>query len=386
MKQLTIQYENIEKELTYIFQKRNVKRLFIVGTKSMFQLPFFHMLECILEKLEIKRNCFMGFSPNPKYEEVVESVNAFRQSRSQFLMAIGGGSAIDVAKCVKLFAELNTDQNLLEQVIIPNNIPLMAVPTTAGTGSEATQFAVIYKDGEKKSINYKDGLPQYVVLDPYNLLSLPLYQKKATLCDALSHAIESFWSVHSTPESRLLSKEAITLVLSNMNGYLDNDFNACENMLRAANIAGHAINIAFTTAAHAMSYIITSIYGIAHGHAVILCLPEVWEYMWNHVEKCTDKRGSQYVQFMMVEIAKCMSQDTSEEAIRYLKCLRRKLKFPQLADVSEGQFKKMIQSVNRERLSNSPIYWDLDSIAHVYKNVLREAGYGNTEIYGSIEC
>ena len=100
----------------------------------------------------------------------------------------------------------------------------------------------------------------------------PLYQKKATLLDALCHALESFWSINSTFESKKYSERAIELILENRNQYLKENEDANYKMLEASYMAGKAINIAKTTAGHAMSYQLSMMYGIAHGHAAGLCV------------------------------------------------------------------------------------------------------------------
>jgi alcohol dehydrogenase class IV len=106
---------------------------------------------------------FNGFTSNPLYEDVVNGVQLFNEQGCDLILAVGGGSAMDVAKCIKLYSE--------------RNVPLVAVPTTAGTGSESTRFAVIYKDGEKQSVSHDSILPDYVILEHYALRSLPIYQR-----------------------------------------------------------------------------------------------------------------------------------------------------------------------------------------------------------------
>lgn len=108
-------------------------------------------------------------------------------------------------------------------------------------------------------------------MDASVLKTLPDYQKKATMCDALCHAIESFWSVNSTDKSKEYSMAAIQNVMKHMDGYLANTDEGNAGMLLAANTAGKAINITQTTAGHAMCYKLTSMFSSAHGHAAILC-------------------------------------------------------------------------------------------------------------------
>ena len=192
---------------------------------------------------------FSDFQPNPSYESVVKGVKLFHQKHCDCIFAIGGGSAMDVAKCIKLYSNMNPNKNYLHQKIIPNDVKLLVAPTTAGTGSEATRFAVIYYNGEKQSVTNDSCIPSAVFIDASALKTLPEYQRKATMLDAFCHAIESFWSVNSTEESKLFSKEAITMILSNMDGYLKNKWEQNAAMLCAANLAGKAINITQTTKA-----------------------------------------------------------------------------------------------------------------------------------------
>ena len=222
---------------------------------------------------------FTGFDANPTYEQVLEGVRLFRERGCDALVSVGGGSAIDIAKCIKLFAPMDTDGISPRFVELPraySPLPHIAIPSTAGTGSESTHFAVMYVDGIKNSISHPCLQPDVAILDASLLVSLPDYQKKATLLDALCQAIESYWSVKSSPTSRTYARVAIPLVVNNYEAYLAGSLNASEKMMRAANLAGKAINLTTTTAAHAMSYKITSLYGAAHGHAVALCLPVVW--------------------------------------------------------------------------------------------------------------
>ena len=236
-----------------------------------------HFLESFNRKLTevgIPMIRFSDFQSNPHYESVVEGVKLFRKEQCDSIFAVGGGSAIDVAKCIKLYSDLpgdGSDGSWLKEKAVPNNIPLLAMPTTAGTGSEATRYAVIYYEGEKQSITSESIIPDTVLMDPDVLRTLPLYQKKATMCDALCHAIESFWSVNSNDESKEYSRAAIRGVLQHMDGYLNNTEEGRAGMLLAANTAGKAINITQTTAGHAMCYKITSLFGSSHGHASILC-------------------------------------------------------------------------------------------------------------------
>ncbi|MBR1766792.1 MAG: phosphonoacetaldehyde reductase, partial [Bacteroidales bacterium] len=223
---------------------------------------------------------FNQFGSNPLYEDVVKGVDMFNAYHCDALVAVGGGSTIDVAKCIKLFCRMNPAENYFAQDFADSGVPLVAIPTTAGTGSESTRYAVVYYRGEKQSITHGSLIPDYAILDSSLLATLPLYQKKCTMLDALCQGIESLWSVNSTDESMRYAKLAIEGIMYNWREYIEhNDATAARHIMTAANHAGQAINISQTTAPHAMSYKLSSLYGVPHGHAVALCLPEVWLYM-----------------------------------------------------------------------------------------------------------
>ena len=282
-------------------------RIFLVCRDSVRNLKingYFEKMATTENKRSIIR--FSSFRPNPDYESVKKGVKLFREMGCDCIIAVGGGSAMDVAKCVKLYAYMDPLKNYLEQPVEPNDIPLAVMPTTAGTGSEATQYAVIYYEGKKQSITHESCIPSMVIWDSSVLETLPEYQKKSTMLDALCHAIESWWSVNSTRESQEYSRRALQLILKYKERYLCNDKDGNEGMLEAAHLAGKAINIAQTTAGHAMCYKLTSLYGLAHGHAAALCVAKLWPYMLTHMEKCMDIRGEEYLKDMFAGLGKIM--------------------------------------------------------------------------------
>lgn len=312
---------------------------------------------------------FSDFQPNPTYESVKKAVALYRGESCNSIVAIGGGSAIDLAKCVKLYANMTDDKEYIEQEIVPNVIPLMAVPTTAGTGSEATRYAVIYYQGNKQSVTHTSCIPSTVIFDPSALETLPMYQRKSTMLDALCHAIESFWSVNSTDKSKMYSKEAIQLILENMDGYLANDKTANRNMLKAANTAGKAINITQTTAGHAMCYKLTSLFGIAHGQAAAMCVRKLLPYMSTNMDKCIDTRGIDYLNHIFIEIAGAMGCDSVESMCERFDSIYHSLALPK-ANYTEEDIVALTHSVNPVRLKNHPIALDLETIELLYRQIL----------------
>jgi len=363
-------------QLPAILKEVGCEKLFMVVDSSY---PFLNIKETI-EALPVKeRVMFSDFTPNPLYEQVCNGIELLKSSNCDTILAVGGGSAIDVAKCIKL-AVLAKEGNA---AIIPPlvstrvacdgaKLPFIAIPTTAGTGSESTHNAVMYYEGAKQTVTNDGVLPDYAVLEPSVLKTLPLYQKKCTMMDALCQGIESWWSVNSTEESYEYSRKTIELIMANWRKYIfENDDEAAKQIMLAANYGGRAINITQTTAAHAFSYKITSLYKLPHGHAVAVCLPEIWEYMIEHIDKCIDSRGQEYLADIFAKISKSMGCENPKHAIDTFRqmMVEMELKNP-VANKRDEEIDVLSCSVNPVRLKNNPVGLDRDAIVGLYSIIL----------------
>ena len=369
MEQLILSSENEYAELNGYLADNNICNIFLVCDSAFGFLKIKDYFD-ELEDLGIEITKFSDFQPNPLYESVEEGVRLFKESGAKLIVAIGGGSAMDVAKCIKLYSNMDPSKNYLEQEIVPNDVALLAVPTTAGTGSEATRFAVIYYDGKKQSVADQSIIPSVVLFDESALETLPLYQKKATMLDALCHAIESYWSVNSNDESKEYSKKAVTGILENLDAYLANDRNANRAMMTAAHYAGKAINITQTTAGHAMCYKLTSLYGVAHGHAAALVDTKLFPYMVSHTDGCVDPRGEEYLKKTFEEIALMLGCNTTDEACAKLQSLFDSLELTVPA-AKEEDYAELKTSVNPVRLKNNPVGLTEDVIESLYREILK---------------
>lgn len=368
MEQIIITAECNYKELDTWLQGKN-KVLLVCDTS----FPFLSIKKYFDER-EDRFVKFDEFQPNPLYESVVKGVEVYRREGCDSIVAIGGGSSIDVAKCIKLYSNLPGDGAYgvwLKNEIIPNSIPFLAVPTTAGTGSEATRYAVIYYQGNKQSITSESCIPETILLDSSTLKTLPIYQKKATMCDALCHAIESFWSVNSTEESRVYSRSAIQGVLGNMDGYLMNTEDGNMGMLIAAHTAGKAINITQTTAGHAMCYKITSLFGCAHGHAAMLCDRILYPWMIKNTDRCIDSRGEEYISRMLDEIGQAMGCVDAVAGAEKMTEIFNNLEL-EIPIATKEEYEELKTSVNLVRLKNHPIELTENIIDELYHNILRK--------------
>jgi len=190
------------------------------------------------------------------------------------------------------------------------------------------------------------------------------------MCDALCHAIESFWSVNSTDESKEYSRIAIQGILENMDGYIDNTEKGNAGMLKAAYMAGKAINITQTTAGHAMCYTITSLFGFAHGHAAILCDRVLFAWMIDNMDKCIDPRGKEYLKNTLDGIGQAMGGVDAQYGAEKLSEIFEVLELT-VPEVSEMQYSELKTSVNPVRLKNHPVQLDEGTIDTLYHEILR---------------
>lgn len=327
-----------------------------------------------VESIHIPYVQFSQFSSNPLYEDVCRGVDIFNAEKCDTILAVGGGSSLDVGKCIKLFCKMPKDSLYLKQQFNDSGVKMIAIPTTAGTGSESTRFAVIYYGGEKQSITHDSIIPDVAILEPRVLKTLPSYQKKCTLLDALCQGIESWWSVNSTDISKNYSKVAVETIINNWQAYIfENDDEAAKVVMQAANLAGHAICITQTTAPHAFSYKLTSLFGLPHGHAVAICLPEIWDYMLNHYELCIDKRGHSYLNNVFHDIALAMGQENPIDAIQFFRYMLNELEInnPHAEDL-EKNINTLSYSVNPIRLRNNPVELNQKSIMDIYRNIVKK--------------
>lgn len=348
-------------ELKHLIESYSANKIFLVSGKGSFELSGAkEFIELATKGKSIVR--FSDFEQNPKYEQAVKGKKLFLDSNCDIIIAIGGGSVMDMAKLINVFAanpELDGLEIVKDSSIIQNNgITLIALPTTAGTGSEATHFAVVYHDNKKYSVAHLSLLPKVAGLNSELTLSQPKYLTACAGLDALSQAIESYWSVNANEESQQYAEEAMVLLIQNLEKAVNHPgmFNR-KQVMYGAFLAGKAINISKTTAAHAVSYAFTTYYAIPHGHAVFLTLPEFIEYNSRvTAEDMNDPRGYRYTINSIKNICKILKVDSAFEAKQFLRQLAAdigvELSLIELGVV--GYESKIVDNVNMERLGNNP--------------------------------
>ncbi len=221
---------------------------------------------------EITRYC--DFKVNPRFTDLEGAIGKIRAINPDVIIAIGGGSVIDMAKLSRFFECHNGETFSGKYDKTKDSIPLIAIPTTAGTGSEATHFAVLYEGTTKHSIAHQDIKPDFAILDAALTEKTDAYLTACTGFDALAQAIEAYWNKNATLESDRYALEAIGLLWDSLPLAVKSPTRDIRSkMLKGAYLAGKAINITKTTAPHAFSYPFTMHYGYPHGHAVALTFP-----------------------------------------------------------------------------------------------------------------
>ncbi len=320
---------------------------------------------------------FSEFSTNPVLDELLVGLVCFRNFSPDCMVAVGGGSVLDMAKLINFFGSTQMDPQKYLHRAAPemegNLLPMIAIPTTAGTGSEATRFSVLYKDKTKYSVEHPSMLPDVVILNPGLTESMSPYQAACCGFDAFSQAVESYWAVGSTERSRKYSAKAISLCMQHLEGaVLKSTIEHRRGMMEAAHLAGKAINIAKTTAAHALSYTLTSHYGLPHGHAVAMMLPWVFELNAAVQElDLNDPRGMGFVGPRMDELCAMLHCGSADDVARFLQRLAFRIGLDGAwvggsgADIAEIR-SSMVDHANMERMGNNPrrfVRVDLQRIA-----------------------
>lgn len=311
--------------------------------------------------------------PLPTTETADQLIEELRGADLDGILAVGGGLVIDTMKVVSLgVATESTSRDLLKRAAEVPGEPFrtVAVPTTAGSGAERTPFAVLYADGVKDSVDDPRLLPQTAIIDPLLMRSAPKPVAASAGLDALAHCVESIWACRSTPESQALASDALRVVVESLEAAVSSrSKHAQESLAFASSTAGAAIAVTRTTAAHALSYYLTSIHGVAHGHAVAVTLGALIEVN-GAVEDSTinDPRGVAHVRGAMDTVCRALGIASSTEGHGFVSELLGRLGLARLADEAAGRTvdrKAWVESVNSERLANNPRLLDEGNLLEI---------------------
>jgi alcohol dehydrogenase len=361
-----------------VLKKDSPKNIFLVtGEKSYSSSGSEKIINELLVKYSFHR--FSEFNKNPKIEDVHKGISLFKKNKCDYVIAIGGGSVMDMAKLINVGQAQNKN---IEEIIIKNKKlnscgkKLIVIPTTSGSGSEATHFAVVYINSKKYSLAHTDYLlPDVVFLWPFLTYSLSSYQTAVSGIDAFSQSIESYWSISSNEESKKYATQAIEIILNNLgDAVIKNSLISKNKMIYASYLAGKAINVSKTTGAHAISYYLTSKFNIPHGQAVALTLPLWFEYNTNASEESlNDIRGIKYLKKTMLklgELVKYKKCKYPKECLKlFIEDIGLETKLSRL-NVSEMHIQDIVENTNLERIKNNPFSITKNQLLEFLKNIL----------------
>lgn len=275
---------NASKQLPALLERTGSPSAFLLSDKGLVQTGLPAHVAQLLSERSIACTTFCDVQPNPTVAEVDAAAAAFAASGANTIIALGGGSPMDVAKAVSAVATHGGSIAQYEGAdkLSKGVIPLIAIPTTAGTGSEVTPFCVIVdtERNYKFTVRSESLLPRHVLLDPLLLLSLPMSVAASTGMDAIVHAIEAYLSLEASPYTDAMAEKALSLL-----GGAIQPFTACRSNVGAASamlLGSHFAGLAFARAGlgnvHAMSHPVSAYFHAAHGMANSALLPAVLSY------------------------------------------------------------------------------------------------------------
>lgn len=237
-----------------------------------------------LKNAGMESECFTETEGNPSTDTVVKATEGFKKSKADFIVAFGGGSSLDVAKAVAVLATYGgniVDYEGAGKVMGPV-VPMIAIPTTAGTGSEVTAFSVITDHSRNYKLTVVSNylLPAYVILDPDLIATVPANTAAACGIDAMVHALEAYISKAASPFSDIFAREALRLIGGSIRDYVADRSNpaACESMMVGSLFAGIAFSHARLGNVHAMSHPVSAYFDVPHGVANAILLPTVVDF------------------------------------------------------------------------------------------------------------
>lgn len=271
-------------QLPELLVESGSNHVFLISDGGLAKLGVVEKIESIIQNSGITCTTYLGVLPNPTVSIVDEATALYTQCGATSIVALGGGSSMDVAKAVGVLANYGGSITQYEgNFKVPGPIvPMIAIPTTAGTGSEVTASAVITDESRnyKLSVFSYELLPRYALLDPALIMTAPASIAASCGVDALIHAMEAYISTKATPFSDAMAEKAMELIGANLRRFVANrqDEDAACAMMLGCNFAGIAFAWARLGNVHAMSHPVSGYFHVAHGVANSILLPTVLEY------------------------------------------------------------------------------------------------------------
>lgn len=272
------------KKLPEILRKSESNETFLISDKGLESIGLVDIVKEIIENNGIKCTVFLDVIPNPTIDVVNKATKNYEDCKATSIVALGGGSPLDVAKAVGVLATYGGDIRDYEGMNkVPGPItPIIAIPTTAGTGSEATASSVItdVKRNYKFSMISYETLPKYAILDPELIMTAPATIASSCGIDALIHAIEAYLSKNASPFSDAMAEKAMELIGGNIRKFVKDrkNIDAASAMMIGSNFAGISFAMAKLGNVHALSHPVSAFYNVSHGIANSILLPVIMEF------------------------------------------------------------------------------------------------------------
>lgn len=353
---------------------RGLKRVLIVaGNNSFVDSGAVRIMNEFHSGVEVRT--WHDFSPNPKYSDLLKGLSLVRDFQPDLICGIGGGTAMDLAKLLGLFG--NTAGEIREMIDGSSALPSSAIqiilaPTTAGSGSEATHFAVVYMDDTKYSVEHELMYASHILLDPSLVISNNVRNRATSGLDAICQSIESLWAVKNTSTSSVIAQKSLELLLPNIRTFVFEGTPQSASMVQlGSHLSGQAIDVTRTTAPHALSYYLTSKYGIPHGFAVAATLGN---FMSAHFDHSLKEPIDWRLKESMTRVLDSLSASDSGSAVASFNSLVMDL---QNASAESGRYSmppvnidEWADSINLDRMKNNPVQFEKDDLRTILSRSL----------------
>ena len=366
-----------DEEVLGILDERKIERVLLVTDKGIYGLGLTSSLESLLSQNGIKVSVFDQTIPNPTTDNVEEARELYLKEECQGIIAFGGGSVMDCAKAVGArIARPNKSLGKMKGVMkVMKKIPLLiAVPTTAGTGSETTIAAVITdsRTRHKYAINDFNLIPSFALLNPELTLGLPKHITATTGMDALTHAIEAYIGRTTTHQTRMCSKQAVKDIFDNLLiAYNDGaNFEARKKLLIASYCAGVAFTKSYVGYVHAIAHSIGGKYNTPHGLANAVILPHVLKAYRNKIHKKLWELGV----FAGLFDENTSISDGAEQFIAKIENLNQQMNIPTSLEIKKEDIPRLARTADKEAnpLYPVPVLFGQEELAKIYHTFMKE--------------
>lgn len=367
----------LRKKKFFSSQHEGTKKVLIVTDQGLVKAGLLKLLTDTLDNLNVPYAVYADVVPNPTIDNVEAAARLYRESGAEAFIALGGGSAMDCAKAAACrIARPRTPIKYLQGVLkVWTPLPtLIAIPTTAGTGSETTLAAVITDPvtHHKAAIMDFPLIPRYAILDYRMTLGLPPFITATTGMDTLVHAVEAYIGHSTTPYTRRMAIEAVTLVHDYLLRAYQNgqDIEARQKMLRAAFCGGNAFTRSYVGYVHCVAHSLGGQYGTPHGLANAVLLPIVLR----QYGEAAERKLAKLARIIGITKPQMTEHDAAHAFIEWVEQMNKQMDIPShIEAIREEDIDKMAHYADKEGnpLYPVPVLWNKRELCEIYKLAMK---------------